>query len=133
MGSISQPEVERHFPGLWSDVKFMLEIHLARLGVFDADAEEIIADLLGRCAGIDPTMPADSSSSVHMDFAAQMISASTAGQRLFAAKHGRMPGTLIEDWPTTPLRTDHPFLIAFSKVVSQIEAEANAADGTAQN
>jgi hypothetical protein len=123
-------EPQKRFPLFWPSADLHLRRYLPELGVDDADAEVIRKDLLARCAHIEPLLPVDPESEVHFEFGALWLDVVSAEQRLFAAQHGRMPGSVHDDlWMTMGLNTGHPFLIELQKVLAGIEAQANRAEG----
>ena len=122
-------EPQQHFPMFWGNAKWLLNVHLVRLGIEPDDAEFIASDIMRRCAGITPILPVDPDSQVHRDYGALICDAVTAEQRLLAARTGQNPGTMLTDWPPTPLEFTHPFLISFQRIVSELEAEVHRAEG----
>jgi hypothetical protein len=126
-----EPEPQELFPNFWKQMESLLLVYLAvGLDASDNDAEAIADDLLARCAHVEPVLPVDPNSAVHRHLSFLVFDAVLAEQRIFAARHGRIPGRMITGyWPVTPLKFDHPFLVSMQAVVSAIEVEANKAEG----
>jgi hypothetical protein len=126
--SNANAEPQQHFPMFWRNAESLMRVQLLRLGVEAEDADLIASEITRRCADIKPVLPTDPRSQVHRDFGALMCDAVTAEQRLLAARTGRKPGFIIGDWPPTPLKFTHPFLVAVQCVVSELEAEVHRAE-----
>lgn len=120
---------QQHFPMFWRNADWLIRGLLRRLGIERDDAESIASDLIRRLSAIRAVLPVDPDSQVHRDYGSLLCDAITAEQHLFVARAGRMPGAAIGDWPPTPLKFTHPFLIAVQCVVSEIEVDACRADG----
>ncbi len=120
----------RHFvAGFWPSSESDIRIHLRLLGADDAEGKAIAKKVCKRFSKVEPVVPRNAGDAYWVSYAALICDAVSAEQRLFAASKGHLPGKLIGDWPPTPIAFDDPFLRAMQVVVSEIEAEANAATG----
>ena len=122
-------EPEQVVPDYWRATELMVVIHLAHLGADEPDARAIAENIFERCAHIPAAFADKIPDSVFDGLSVLVTDMVTAAQRLFAARTGRMPGQFLSDWPPTPIAFDHPMLIDLRRVISQIEAEANEAEG----
>jgi hypothetical protein len=84
-------------PTFWREAEFYILVHLVKLGIRDEDADVIADDIINRCAQIDPVLPIGPNENFYTDYASLICDAVSAGQRLFATKHGRMSGELLDD------------------------------------
>lgn len=122
-------EPQQVVPDFWHATELMVVTHLARLGADEPDARAIAENVFERCAHIPAAFADKIPDSFFDGFTVSVTDMVTAAQRLFAARTGRMPGQFLSDWPPTPIAFDHPMLIDLRRVISQIEAEANEAEG----
>jgi hypothetical protein len=120
-------EPQMHFPMFWRNAESLLHVHLRRLGLEPVDSDFVATDLMRRFSAIKAVLPINPDSQVHRDYGALMCDAVTAEQHLFAAQHGRMPGRLLHDWPQTPLKFEHPFLLEVQQVLGVLEADVSKA------
>ena len=128
MSAASGGEPHQLFPHFWANAAGWLMLTFPRMGIDREQSEAMMRDLIERCTGIEPMLPSNPESEVHRQIGHLMMDAIEAEQRLFAATLGYFPGDKLGYWPASVVETTHPFLLAFERVVSAIEADANAAE-----
>lgn len=115
--------------GFWEYAETIIRIYLAGIWVEREDVDVIVGDLMPRLSTIPAMIPYGATERYWNDYGSLVCDACTAEQKLFAAKRGYVPGSLLGDWPPTPIEFTEPFLRSIRVVVSELESEVNMASG----